>query len=194
MPNAPAPKSHLLLPNRCLCPPSRTRCGDGSSRGGHHVPPAPRAREHSPAARQRLRQVARAGSTLRAAVRRGLRRGLSAELRRREPLERELADGPARAGRDHRSACRCRARASARAWVRRPGRGRVATRALAFVLLTNAPDVAAVTVVGIALRLRPLTGPHAVGRTLAPAVGAVALLAGVASLPSWLRADARGPR
>jgi uncharacterized membrane protein YbhN (UPF0104 family) len=78
--------------------------------------------------------------------------------------------------------------------ITRPGRDRVATRALAFVLLTNAPDVAAVTVVGIALRLRLLPGPHAVGLTLAPAVGAVALLAGVASLPSWLRADARRPR
>jgi uncharacterized membrane protein YbhN (UPF0104 family) len=74
------------------------------------------------------------------------------------------------------------------AWVTRPARGRIATRALAFVLLTNAPDVAALAVVGVALRLRLLAGPHAAGLTLVPAVGAIALLAGVASLPLWLRA------
>jgi uncharacterized membrane protein YbhN (UPF0104 family) len=56
------------------------------------------------------------------------------------------------------------------AWITRPERRHVASRALAFVLLTNAPDVAALAVVGIAL------------------------LAGVASLPLWLRADARRPR
>jgi hypothetical protein len=39
----------------------------------------------------------------------------------------------------------------------------VASRALAFVLLTNAPDVAALAVVGIALRLCLLAGPHAAG-------------------------------
>jgi uncharacterized membrane protein YbhN (UPF0104 family) len=77
------------------------------------------------------------------------------------------------------------------AWITRPGRGRVASRALAFVLLTNAPDIAALAVVGIALRLRLLGGPNAVGLTLAPAVGAIALLAGVASLPLWRHADAR---
>jgi hypothetical protein len=63
------------------------------------------------------------------------------------------------------------------AWITRPERGHVASRALAFVLLTNARDVAALAVVGIALRLRLLAGPHAAGLTLAPAVGAIALLA-----------------
>ena len=80
------------------------------------------------------------------------------------------------------------------AWITRPERRHVASRALAFVLLTNAPDVAALAVVGIALRPRLLAGPHAARLTLAPAVGAIALLAGVASLPLWLRADARRPR
>jgi uncharacterized membrane protein YbhN (UPF0104 family) len=74
------------------------------------------------------------------------------------------------------------------------GRGRVATRALAFVLLTNVPDVVALAAVGFALRVRLLAGPHSAGLTLVPAAGAVVLLAGVASLPLWLCARPGRPR
>jgi uncharacterized membrane protein YbhN (UPF0104 family) len=66
--------------------------------------------------------------------------------------------------------------------ITRTGPGRVAARALAFVLLTNAPDIAAVAAVGIALRLGLLAGPRAAGLTLVPAAGALAVLAGVGVL------------
>jgi uncharacterized membrane protein YbhN (UPF0104 family) len=67
-------------------------------------------------------------------------------------------------------------------------RGRVATRTLAFVLLTNVPDALALLIVGVALRVRLLAGPHSADLTVLPAgVAAVALIV-VASLPVWMRA------
>jgi glycosyltransferase 2 family protein len=80
------------------------------------------------------------------------------------------------------------------AWITHGRRGRVATRALAFVLLTNVPDLVALSAVGFALRVRLLAGPHSAGLTLMPAAGAGVLLTGVASLPLWLRARPGRPR
>jgi uncharacterized membrane protein YbhN (UPF0104 family) len=73
------------------------------------------------------------------------------------------------------------------AWTTRARRGPVATRALAFVLLTNVPDLLALAAVGGAAWVGLLAGPHSVVLTLVPAAGAIVLLAGAASLPLWLR-------
>ncbi len=73
------------------------------------------------------------------------------------------------------------------AWTTRGRRGPVATPALAFVLLSNVPDLLALAVVGVAAWVRLLAGPHSVVLTLVPAVSAALLLAGGASLPLWLR-------
>ncbi|MCW3066933.1 MAG: flippase-like protein [Solirubrobacterales bacterium] len=73
-------------------------------------------------------------------------------------------------------------------------RGRVATRALAFILLTNMPDAVALAAVGVALRMHLLSGPRSAGLTLVPAALAAVLLIGVASLPFWLRARPERPR
>ena len=81
------------------------------------------------------------------------------------------------------------------AWITRAGRGRVRARALAFLLLTNAPDIAALAAVGIALRLHAVAGPRATGLTVVPSAGAIALLAGVAMLPRlWRSPKARRRR
>jgi hypothetical protein len=62
------------------------------------------------------------------------------------------------------------------------------------VLLTNVPDVVALSAVGFALRARLLAGPHSAALTLVPAVGGGVALAGVASLPLWWRAGPERPR
>src|SRR4051794_2176443 len=80
------------------------------------------------------------------------------------------------------------------AWMTHGRRGRVAARTLAFVLLTNVPDVVALSAVGFALRARLLAGPHSAALTLVPAVGGGVALAGVASLPLWWRAGPERPR
>jgi uncharacterized membrane protein YbhN (UPF0104 family) len=80
------------------------------------------------------------------------------------------------------------------AWMTDGGRGRVAKRALAFVLLTNLPDLVALSTVGFGLRMHLLAGPHSAGLTLVPAAAAALLLTGVASLPIWLRARPERPR
>ncbi len=80
------------------------------------------------------------------------------------------------------------------AWTTRGRRGPVATPALAFVLLTNVPDLLALAVVGVAAWVGLLSGPHSVVLTLLPAASAALLLAAGASLPVWLRTRRARPR
>jgi uncharacterized membrane protein YbhN (UPF0104 family) len=75
------------------------------------------------------------------------------------------------------------------AWITRtPERPTVArSRAIAFVLLTNAPSVLVVGLVGMALGFRWIRGPHAAALTFVPAAGAFIVLGAVASLPLLAR-------
>ena len=63
------------------------------------------------------------------------------------------------------------------------------SRAVAFVLLTNAPGALAVGLLGMTLGFRLIPGPHAAALTLVPAAGAFILLGTVASLPLLARAS-----
>jgi uncharacterized membrane protein YbhN (UPF0104 family) len=80
------------------------------------------------------------------------------------------------------------------AWTTRARRGPVARPALAFVLLTNVPDLLALAAVGAAAWVGLLAGPHSVVLTLVPAASAALLLAAGASLPLWLRTRPARPR
>ena len=76
------------------------------------------------------------------------------------------------------------------AWVTRVQRRGTGTRAIAFVLLTNAANVAVLGVLGIAVGIGWIPGPRAAELTIVPAAAALALLGAVASLPRWLHPDA----
>jgi uncharacterized membrane protein YbhN (UPF0104 family) len=81
------------------------------------------------------------------------------------------------------------------AWVTRVHRRGTGTRALAFVLLTNAPNVAVLGVLGIAVSVGWIPGPRAPELTIVPAAAALALFVAIVSLPRWLHPDAaRRPR
>jgi uncharacterized membrane protein YbhN (UPF0104 family) len=82
------------------------------------------------------------------------------------------------------------------AWITRGEGGRKPTRsrAVAFVLITIAPNALAVGVLGVTLGLGWIRGPHAAALTFAPAAGAFILLAAVSSLPLWARRSFDGVR